>query len=81
MDVVMGWLSKIDWAAISAAVISFVIGLGIIKPKLNKAMEILGDVAVLLADIKKGSEDGKYTAEEIKQIAADGEHLIAEFKK
>lgn len=81
MEILMGWIHKVDFTAVIASVVTFVAGLAVIKPRLTKALELIGDLSVVLADIKKAGEDGKFSTEEIKQIASDGEHLISEFKK
>lgn len=81
MDVVMGWLSKIDWVSVSAAIVSFLLGLAIIKPKLGKAVAIIGELADLIAELKKSLEDGKLTKEEAQSIINEANQLIAEFKK
>jgi hypothetical protein len=81
MDIVMGWLSKIDVTAVVAAVVSFLLGLAFIKPKLGKAISIIGDLADLLSEMKKSLEDGKLTSEEANSIIKEANELIAEFKK
>lgn len=81
MDIVMGWLSNIDWTTVVAAAVSFIIGLGVIKPKLSKAVAIIGDLADLLSEMKKSLEDGKLTTEEANSIIKEANELIAEFKK
>lgn len=74
-------LQKVDLNAVIAAAVSFVIGWGVIKPKLSKAVAVIGDLAELLAEIKKALADGKLDKSEMEEIIKDGEALIAEFKK
>ena len=81
MDVVMGWLSKINWLAISASAASFILGLSFIKAKLGKAVAVIGDLADLISELKKSLEDGKLTKEEAESILKEANELIAEFKK
>lgn len=80
MDI-MGMLGKIDVTAVIAAAVSFIAALAFVKPKLDKAMAVIGELADLLSEIHKASADGKYNPEEIQAIAKEGEELLAEFKK
>jgi hypothetical protein len=78
---IMALLGKIDLTAVVASALTFVAGWAVVKVKLSKAVAVIGELADLLAEIKKASEDGKYSAEEIKSIAKEGEEVIASFKK
>lgn len=80
MEQIFGMIAPHIYTVI-AAVVSFIVGLSVIKPKLSKAVAVIGEIAELLAEIKKASADGAYTAEEIQAIAKEGEDLIKEFKK
>ena len=80
MDI-MGLLQKIDLTTVIASVLTFIIGLTIVKAKLAKALNVIGELAELLAEIHRASEDGKYSPEEIKSIAKEGQDIIACFKK
>lgn len=81
MDIIMEWIQKIDFITVIASALTFVAGWAVVKVKLAKATEIIGELADLLSEIHKASADGKYSPEEIKAIAKEGEELIAEFKK
>lgn len=81
MDIVMGWLSKIDYSTVIASSLTFIAGIAIVKVQLGKAMDVLGEVADLLSEIHKAGEDGKFSPDEIKAIAKEGQDLIALFKK
>lgn len=81
MDIVMGWLSKIDFVAVGSAAVTFILGLAMIKPRLAKAVAVIGDVADLLSCLKSALADGKVDTEEMKSIIKEAEELIAEFKK
>jgi hypothetical protein len=81
MDQIMGWLSKVDLTTVVAAAVTFLIGLAVVKPKLSKAMSVIGDLADLLSVLKASLSDGKLTSDEVKAIITEGEELIAEFKK
>ena len=80
MDI-WGLLGKIDVTAVVAASVSFLVGLAVIKPKLSKAVAVIGDLAELLAEINKSMADGKLTKEETESIMREAQELIAEFKK
>ena len=80
MDI-LGLLGKIDFMAVIAAAVSFFVGLAVIKPKLSKAMAVIGDLAELLAEINRSMADGKLTKEETESIMKEAQELIAEFKK
>jgi hypothetical protein len=81
MDIVMGWLHKVDFLAVVAASMSFLLGLAVIKAQLGKAVAVIGDLADLLSEIKKSMADGKLDKPEIEAILAEGQELLAEFKK
>lgn len=81
MDMVMGWLSKLDFTAIIASVVTFLAGITIVKIQLGKALKVIGDVAELLGAISKSLDDGKLDKAEIEAIVKEGQELIADFKK
>ena len=81
MEMVMGWVSKVDWMAVGAAAGTFILGIGIIKAKLGKALTIIGDLADLLSEIKKGLADNKLTKEELERIVVEADELLADWKK
>jgi hypothetical protein len=80
MDV-MALLGKIDLTAVVAASLSFLVGLAVIKPRLAKAVKVIGDISELLAEINRSLVDGKLSKEEVEAIMREGQELIAEFKK
>ena len=81
MGMITGWLSNIDIAAIVASAITFFIGFSIVKTKLNKALDIIGDLADVLFCIRKALADGNLSKVEIEEILKEGQELIAGFKK
>lgn len=81
MDIVLGFLSKLDWMTYLAAGISFIAGLAVIAPKLMKAVSIIGKVSELLGEISKSLSDGKLDKSELEDIVKDAQSLISEFKK
>ena len=80
MEWIQGLLSKIDVTTVVASALTFLAGLAIVKAKLGKALAVIGELADLLSEIKKASADEKYSPEEIKSIAKEGEDIIALFK-
>ena len=80
MDIV-GLLGKIDLTAVVASALTFLAGWAVVKIRLSAAMNVIGELSELLAEIHKASADGKYSADEIKAIAKEGEDIIAMFKK
>jgi hypothetical protein len=80
MDI-LGMLGKIDLTAVVASALTFLAGWAIVKVRLAAAMNVIGELSELLAEIHKASADGKYSADEIKSIAKEGEDIIALFKK
>jgi hypothetical protein len=80
MDIA-GLLGKIDVVSIIAAVVSFSLGFAVIKPKLSKALSVIGNLADLLSVLKGSLADGKLDKAEVESIIKEGEELIAEFKK
>ena len=81
MEIVLGWLSKIDVTAVVASAVTFLIGWGVVKIQMGKAIAVIGDLADLLSEIKKSLADGKLDKAEIEAILKEGNELIAEFKK
>jgi uncharacterized protein YgfB (UPF0149 family) len=81
MDIVMGWLSKIDVTTIVASAVTFLLGWAMVKVQLNKAISIMGELADLLYEIKKSTADGKLDKTEVDTILKEAQELIAEFKK
>ncbi len=81
MDIVMGWLSKIDVTAVIASGVTFLLGWAVVKVQLNKALAVLGDLEDVLSAINKATADGKLDKAEIELILAEGQELLAEFKK
>jgi len=80
MDI-LGLLGKIDLTAVVASSLTFLAGWAIVKVKLSAAMNVIGELSELLAEIHKASADGKYSADENKSIAKEGRDIIALFKK
>ena len=80
MDII-GLLGKLDLTAIVAAAVSFFVGLAVIKPRVSKAVSVIGDLADLLSVLKSSLADGKLSKEEVESIIKEGEELIANFKK
>lgn len=81
MEMVMGWLSKVDWMTVGAAAGTFILGIGIIKSKLGKAVGVIGELADLLSEIKKGLADGKLEKTELEAIVVQADELLKEWKK
>jgi hypothetical protein len=74
-------LQKIDLTAVVASALTFIVGWAVVKVRLAAAMNVIGELSELLAEIHTASADGKYSPEEIKAIAKEGEDIIALFKK
>jgi len=72
------FLGSIDWFAVISVVLTF--GLGFLKSKMDKIVQGLDKINVLLGKIKDGAKDGKLSTDEIKAIAEAGQDLINVFK-
>ena len=81
MDIVMGWLSKIDVTTVVTSAVTFLLGWGIVKVQMNKILGVMGELADLLSEIKKATADGKLDKAEVDAIIKEGQELIAEVKK
>lgn len=80
MEQILGLLKQLDWMTITAAVVSFVLGLAIFKGKLETAKHVIADVSELVADLSRALADGKVDATEINEIVADAKGVLEAFK-
>jgi hypothetical protein len=80
MEQIMVWIKQIDVSTLIASLVTFVLGISVVRPKLIKALAIIGDLADLLSVMKSSLADGKLDKIEIESIIKESEELIAEFK-
>lgn len=75
------WHLVVQYApVVIAPVVTFFLGLALIKPRLSKAVTVIGDIADLLSCVKSALADEKLDKAEVEEIIKEAQELIAEFK-
>ena len=64
-----------------SAVISFLLGIGIIGGYTKKVLNVLKEINDVIASVKQGLEDGTLTADEVATIIAEAKEVIPALKE
>lgn len=69
-----------DMTSIIASVVSFILGIGVVYKYVKKATIPLKEIKELIGSIADAVEDGKITAEELKEIIDEADDILPAIK-
>lgn len=73
-------VSSFDKSDIVSGSLSFIIGLGVLAPYVNKIRKVLGGVYKIISTLHIAMEDDKLSSDEVKELVKEARELIDSLK-